>query len=79
MDRNPATTKPRPPGPHGRYIRNTVMRIRNTLGLFQWLHRTYGDIVWYNILHLKFCVIFDPELTDEVLVQQRSSFEKGFL
>ncbi|MCY4519995.1 MAG: cytochrome P450 [Caldilineaceae bacterium] len=55
------------------------MRIRDTLGLFQWLHRQYGGIVGYNVLHLKFCAIFDPELIHEVLVQQRTSFEKGFL
>lgn len=29
----------RPPGPRGRYIRNVIARVRDTLGLFLRLHR----------------------------------------
>ena len=70
---------PLSPSAKGRYVRNAIMRIRDTLGLFTALHRDYGDIVRYNILFLEFCIIFDPDLIREVLYEKRSSFEKGFI
>lgn len=72
-------TKSGPPGPAGRRVRNTIQRIRDSLGLYQWLHRQYGPIVAYHVLHLNFCIIFDPDMAHEVLAQFRSGFEKGFL
>ena len=56
---------PLSPSAKGRYVRNAIMRIRDTLGLFTALHRDYGDIVRYNILFLEFCIIFDPDLIRE--------------
>ena len=70
---------PLPPSAKGRYVRNAIMRLRDTLGLFVGLHGDYGDIVRYNILFLEFCIIFDPDLIREVLYEKRSSFEKGFI
>ena len=68
-----------PPLARGRYIRNLIARIRDTLGLFTGLHRDYGGIVRYRILFLEFCILFDPELIREVIDEKRSSFEKGFI
>ena len=68
-----------PPRARGRYIRNLIARIRDTLGLFTGLHRDYGGIVRYRILFLEFCILFDPELIREVIDEKRSSFEKGFI
>ena len=72
-------TAPRPPLVRGRYVRNLIARIRDTLGLFTGLHRDHGDIVRYRILFLEFCILFDPELIREVIDEQRASFEKGFI
>ena len=68
-----------PPRAGGRYIRNMIARLRDTLGLFTELRRGYGDIVRYRILFWEFCIVFDPELIREVVDEQRSSFEKGFI
>ena len=56
-----------------------IARLRDTLGLFTELRRGYGDIVRYRILFWEFCIVFDPELIREVVDEQRSSFEKGFI
>ena len=69
----------RPPRMRGRYIRNLVARLRDTLGLFTRLHREYGSIARYRILFFEFCIIFDPELIRAVVDERRSSFEKGFI
>ncbi len=74
-----STAQPLPPGPRGHYVRNTMKRIQDALSFFLSLHRDYGSIVRYNVLHLKFCIIFDPELTYEVLAKQRAAFGRGFL
>ena len=74
----PEIAKP-PPRERGRYIRNAVARLQDTLGLFTRLHRDHGDIVRYRILFLEFCILFDPELIAEVVDKKRSSFEKGFI
>ena len=68
-----------PPLARGRYIRNLIARVRDSLGLFTELHRDYGGIVRYRILFLEFCILFDPELIREVIDEKRSSFEKGFI
>ena len=79
MDTSTIERAPLPPSAKGRYVRNAIMRIRDTLGLFVGLHRDYGDIVRYDILFLEFCIIFDPDLIREVLYEKRTAFEKGFI
>ncbi len=79
MPKPAAATAKLPPLARGRYIRNTIARLRDTLGLFTALRRGYGDIVRYRILFLEFCIVFDPEMIREVVDEQRSSFEKGFI
>lgn len=69
----------RPPLVPGRRLRNLIARFRDTLGLFQWLHREHGAIVRYKILGLEFCLLSDPEMIDEVLYAKRTAFEKGFV
>ena len=68
----------RPPLARGS-VRNLFARLRDTLGLFVRLHREHGGIVRYRILFLEFCILFDPELIREVIDEQRTSFEKGFI
>lgn len=73
------TTSPKlPPGPQGQGIRNFVERLRDYPGLFTRLHKEYGRIVSYKVLHRNSCAIFDPELVREVLVTKRDLFSKGF-
>ena len=68
----------RPPSARGA-VRNLFARLRDTLGLFVRLHREHGGIVRYRLLFLEFCILFDPELIREVVDEQRTSFEKGFI
>lgn len=63
----------------GRYFRNLIARLRDTLGLFTRLHREHGSVARYRILFLEFCIIFDPELIEAVVDENRASFEKGFI
>ena len=70
---------PLPPAARGRYVRNLIARVRDTLGLFTALRREHGDVVRYRILLLEFCIVFDPELIREVIDEKRASFEKGFI
>ena len=63
----------------GRYVRNMIARLRDTLGLFTRLHREHGGIARYRILFLEFCIVFDPELIRAVVDENRDSFEKGFI
>ena len=79
MATSPREQAPLPPAVKGRYLRNAIMRVCNTLGFFQWLHREYGGIVRYNIAHLEFCIIFDPDLIEELLFKNRSGLDKGYI
>ena len=72
-------TAKRPPLMRGRYIRNLIARLRDTLGLFTRLHREHGGIARYRILFFEFCIVFDPELVRAVVDENRDSFEKGFI
>lgn len=72
-------TAQRPPGMRGRYVRNMIARLRDTLGLFTRLHREHEGIARYRILFLEFCIVFDPELIRAVVDENRDSFEKGFI
>ena len=68
-----------PPEVPGRRLRNLIARLRDSLGLYSWLHREYGTIVRYRVLNFEFCILSSPELIEEVLYSKRASFEKGFL
>lgn len=71
------TILPQPPGPRGHGIRNLLKRVRDTTGMFEELRNRYGDIVMYRLLWKRFCVIFDPGMSEEVVIAQRAHFEKG--
>ena len=73
---NPADF-PEPPGPRGRRLRNLMRRVRDTTGFFAELRRHYGDVVEYRILDKRFCLLFRPDLMEEVIAQERCSFRKG--
>ncbi len=67
----------RPPGPGGLGFARLVSRIRNGLEFYEGLRATYGDAVYFRILHRRFCVLFDPDLIGEALVAKEALFEKG--
>ena len=67
----------KPPGPRGLGLGRAVKRIHDGLGFYEGLRREYGDAVYFRILHRRFCVLFDPELISEVLVEKEGWFEKG--
>ena len=66
----------RPPLVRGRG-RNLVRRLRDSIHFYEKLHRDYGPIVRYRVLHLEVCGLFDAELIREVLDEQRDAFDKG--
>ena len=68
---------PEPPGPRGGAFRNVIRRARDTTGLFAELHDRYGDIVSFRLLWKRFCVVFDPALSEEVVIAKRDRFLKG--
>ena len=71
------TDKGLPPGPKGLGLRRLLHRLRDGLGFYEQLHEQYGDIAYFRLFHKKFCVVYSPELIEEVLIAKRSSFEKG--
>ena len=66
-----------PPGPIGFGLPRLIPRFRDAMGFFLSLRKKYGDIVYFRLLSLKFCVIFDADMIDQVLAKQHASFEKG--
>ena len=66
-----------PQGPGGIGLQRLANILSDKLGLFEQLRNDYGGIVCYRILHLKFCLVSDPGLINEVHVAKRSSFHKG--
>ena len=68
---------PEPPGPRGRRVRNLIRRVRHTTGFFAGLREEYGDVVAYRIMDKRFCVLFRPDLMEEVIARERESFRKG--
>ena len=67
----------RPPGPAGVGLTRLVKRLRDGLGFYEGLRSEYGEAVYFRMLHRRFCVLFDPELIAEVLVEKAGWFEKG--
>ena len=66
-----------PPGPAGLGVGRLVQRFRNPLGFYELLYEQYGDITYFRILSKNICVVYGPDIIEEVLVTKRTSFEKG--
>ena len=72
----PANTQ-LPPGPKGLGVNRLLSRLRNPLEFYEQLYEQYGDIAYFRILSRNFCVVYGPDIIEEVLVVKRTSFEKG--
>lgn len=68
---------PEPPGPRGQRLRNLTRRVRGTASFFENLRDRYGDVVGYRILGKRYCLLFRPDLMEEVIAQEQTSFRKG--
>ena len=66
-----------PPGPGGIGLQRLSRIFSNKHRLFEQIRNNYGDIAYYRILHLKFCLVSDPALIGEIHVLKRSYFHKG--
>ena len=66
----------RPPLVGGR-VRNLFRRLRDSIRLYEGLHRDHGPVVRFKLLHLEICAVFDAELIQQVLDEQRDAFDKG--
>ncbi len=62
-----------PPGPKGR-VRNLLQRVSGYSRLLTRLHKEYGDIVYFELPAARFCVVFSPELIEQVLVTREPEF-----
>ncbi len=75
---NAQEIKKLPPGPKaGLGIKLFQQRIRDAAGFFEAMHEQYGDAVYFRLLNRRFCVVYSPELIEQVLVTKRDSFHKG--
>ena len=70
-------TKKLPPGPGGIGFVSLLRRLQDTLGFYLLLRKRYGEIVCFRMFFMRFCIVFDADLIDQVLVKQAASFEKG--
>lgn len=63
----------------GRRLRNFMARIRNSTEFFSELHRRAGEagLIEYWVLGQRFVVIFDPGMTEDVMLRQSDRFNKG--
>ncbi len=52
-------------------------RLRDPIGFYEQMHKEEGEIASFRIFNRKFCVVYSPELIEELLVKKRTSFEKG--
>lgn len=66
-----------PPGPDGRRLRHLWERFTRYDLLLERLHREYGGICTFGLPSQRAWVVSAPELVQQVLVDRRSSFEKG--
>ncbi len=66
-----------PPGPGGLGVGNLIVRLRNPLGFYERLHEEYGDIACFRLLSRRICVVYSPDIIEEVLISKQASFEKG--
>ncbi len=84
-DGNPQEAQPKrsghgklPPGPGGGFgLNRLIHRLRNHADFFEQLFAQYGDIAYFSMAGQKFCIVFGPEVIDQVLVSERRAFEKG--
>lgn len=65
-----------PPVPGGLGLGCLCHRLTDGLG-FEKMKREYGDIVYFRILGREYCVVYDPNVLEEIFVAKRSSFIKG--
>jgi cytochrome P450 len=68
-----------PPGlPHGLhfYAHKPWVKLGEPIRLFEYLHKTYGNISYYSFLGTPIVFVNDPDLIREILVTQGSSFVK---
>ena len=62
------------PGPKGSLLRNVRGRTSDFAGFLTRLNKRYGDIVSYRLPFKKCCVLFDPDLIRDMLVEQEPFF-----
>ncbi len=62
-----------PPGPKGMF-KNLRKRIKGYSSFLSELYEEYGDIVYFELPRAKFCVVYSPELIEEVLVTRQDEF-----
>ncbi len=72
-----SNSKPLPPGPRGGGIGLFIKRVQDNLGMMRRLHDDYGEIVSLRILGRPMCLVFSPDMIQQVMVKQRDRFEKG--
>ncbi len=68
-----------PPGPKGLPLVGLIPQMRrDSLRIYTWLARTYGDICTVPLGNRRPIFVFHPDYTEQVLVVQHEKFEKGF-
>ena len=73
MQQTANSKKQLPPGPKG-IFRNLRKRIVGYPGFLAELYEEYGDIVYFELPRAKFCIVYSPELIEEVLVTRQDEF-----
>jgi|SRR6056297_1111983 len=74
------TKKNRPPGPDGLpVVGNAVEFSRDTFGFFEQLRNEYGQVASYDVFSTDACLIADPELIREILLDDHDIYQKGNL
>lgn len=67
-----------PPGPKGRPVVGCLFELRrDLLGFLTRAARQYGDVVFFNLLHIPVCLLNDPDDIESVLVKNSSRFVKS--
>lgn len=69
------------PALRGHRIRNLMRRIRNSTEFFSELNSRAGEagLIEYRVLGQRFVVIFNPEMTEQVILRQHRKFNKGMV
>ncbi len=67
----------RPPGPRSSSPLGFTAFRRSPLATMESLHKQYGDVVQFRLLHRRAYLISDPQLIYEVLVTQNANFTKS--
>lgn len=77
MSDSSSPNMPLPSGPKGLGIKRFLHRVRNPIEFYEQLYEQYGEISYFRFFNRKVCVIYNPDMIEEVLVKKRTSFEKG--